>query len=109
MRPGEKCMPSSLFGPMALSGFEHSWFLLFLLVPLGLANMEILQRVAPTQAKRWRQLPAVLLIASLVAVAIALAGPTDDVRVPRDRAIVMLVVDVSQSMRANDVRPSRLV
>jgi Ca-activated chloride channel family protein len=112
---------------MALSGFEHSWFLLFLLVPLGLiavygvmrrepplrtlrfANMEILQRVAPTQAKRWRQVPAVLLIASLVAVAIALAGPTDDVRVPRDRAIVMLVVDVSQSMRANDVRPSRLV
>jgi Ca-activated chloride channel family protein len=69
-------MPSSLFGPMALSGFDHSWFLLFLLVPLGLvavyifmrrdpptrtlrfANMGILQRVASRQAKRWRQLPA---------------------------------------------------
>ena len=35
-----------------------------------------------------------------------MAGPTRDVRTPRNRAVVMLVIDVSQSMRATDVSPS---
>jgi Ca-activated chloride channel family protein len=39
---------------------------------------------------------------------IAMAGPTRDVRIPRNRAVVMLVIDVSQSMRATDVAPNRL-
>jgi Ca-activated chloride channel family protein len=39
---------------------------------------------------------------------IAMAGPTHDVRIPRNRAVVMLVIDVSQSMRATDVSPSRM-
>jgi Ca-activated chloride channel family protein len=37
-----------------------------------------------------------------------MAGPTNDVRIPRDRAVVMLVIDVSQSMRATDVAPNRM-
>ena len=37
-----------------------------------------------------------------------MAGPTHDVRIPRNRAVVMLVIDVSQSMRATDVSTSRL-
>jgi Ca-activated chloride channel family protein len=48
------------------------------------------------------------LVASLVLLTIAMAGPTHDVRIPRNRAVVMLVIDVSQSMRATDVAPSRL-
>ena len=40
---------------------------------------------------------------------VAMAGPTHDVRIPRNRAVVMLVIDVSQSMRATDVAPNRLV
>ena len=113
-------------GPMTLSGFEHVWFFLFLVVVLGLiglyivvqlarhrrmlrfANMELLESVAPKRPSRWRHLPAILLVASLLMFTVAMAGPTHDVRIPRNRAVVMLVIDVSQSMRATDVSPSRL-
>src|SRR6476661_5119597 len=119
-------MTVPLLGPMTLSGFEHAWFFLFLFVVLGLmglyivvqlarrkrmlrfANMELLESVAPKRPSRWRHLPAILLVTSLVLFTIAMAGPTHDVRIPRNRAVVMLVIDVSQSMRATDVSPSRL-
>ncbi|MCW2663894.1 MAG: Ca-activated chloride channel [Mycobacterium sp.] len=109
-----------------MSGFEHVWFFLFLLVVLGLiglyivvqlarhrrmlrfANMELLESVAPKRPSRWRHLPAILLVLSLLMFTVAMAGPTHDVRIPRNRAVVMLVIDVSQSMRATDVSPSRL-
>jgi Ca-activated chloride channel family protein len=119
-------MTLPLLGPMTLSGFEHVWFFLFLLVVLGLvglyivvqlarhkrmlrfANMELLESVAPKRPSRWRHLPAILLVTSLVFFTVAMAGPTHDVRSPRNRAVVMLVIDVSQSMRATDVSPSRM-
>ncbi len=119
-------MTLPLFGPMSLSGFEHPWFFLFILVVLGLtglyivvqlarqkrilrfANMELLESVAPKRPSRWRHLPATLLILSMVLFTIAMAAPTHDVRIPRNRAVVMLVIDVSQSMRATDVAPNRL-
>ena len=119
-------MTLPLLGPMALSGFAHSWYFLFLLMILGLvglyivmqmarrrrmlrfANMELLESVAPKRPNRWRHLPAILLLAALLVFTVAMAGPTNAVRIPRNRAVVMLVIDVSQSMRATDVSPSRL-
>ena len=108
-------MTLPLLGPMTLSGFEHVWFLLFLVVVLGLiglyvvvqlarhkrmlrfANMELLESVAPKRPSRWRHVPAILLVLSLLLLTVAMAGPTNDVRIPRNRAVVMLVIDVSQS------------
>src|SRR6202035_545015 len=119
-------MTLPLLGPMTLSGFAHAWFFVFLLVIVGLvalyiiaqvarqrrmlrfANMELLESVAPKQPTRWRHLSAILLVGSLVLFTIAIAGPTHDVRIPRNRAVVMLVIDVSQSMRPTDVEPNRM-
>jgi Ca-activated chloride channel family protein len=72
------------------------------------ANMDLLESVAPNRPSRWRHVPAMLLALSLVLFTVAMAGPTHDVRIPRNRAVVMLTIDVSQSMRATDVSPSRL-
>lgn len=116
-----------LLGPMSLTDFAYPWFFLFLAVIAALAalyvytqlarqkrilrfaNMELLESVAPKRPKKWRHLSAILMIASLVLLTIAMAGPQNNVRVPRNRAVVMLTIDVSQSMRATDVEPSRLV
>lgn len=123
---GDERMTLPLLGPMSLTGFKYPWFFLFLLVILGLvglyivvqlarqrrvlrfANMELLESVAPERPSRLRHIPSALLILSMVLFTIAMAGPTHDVRIPRNRAVVMLVVDVSQSMRATDVAPNRL-
>jgi len=119
-------MTVPLLGPISLSGFAHSWYFLFLFVVfavaalyivlqlarqrrmLRFANMELLESVAPQRPSRWRHVPAILLVLSLLLFTIAMAGPTNDVRIPRNRAVVMLVIDVSQSMRATDVPPNRM-
>lgn len=116
-------------GPLTLSGFSSAWFFLYFAVVvvalavylllrrsrrkrvLRFANTELLERVAaaqPRQQSRWRNLPIVLLLLSMVLLTTAMAGPTHDVRIPRNRAVVMLVIDVSESMIATDVTPSRI-
>jgi len=119
-------MTLPLLGPMTLTGFDHPWFFLFLIAVLGLAglyvvtqlarrkrmlrfaNTELLESVAPKRPPRWRHVPTILLVLALVLFTVAMAGPTHDVKIPRNRAVVMLVIDVSQSMKATDVSPSRL-
>ncbi|OBI83593.1 VWA domain-containing protein [Mycobacterium sp. E740] len=120
-------MTLPLLGPVSLTGFQHLWwFLLFvvvLAVLVGLylaaqaarrrrlqkfANTELLDSVATRRPSRWRHVPAALLAIALLLFTIALAGPTHDKRLPRNRAVVMLVMDVSQSMRATDIEPTRL-
>jgi Ca-activated chloride channel family protein len=119
-------MTIPVLGPMTLSGFDHVWYFLFLFVVAGLgllylgmqrarrkriqrfANTEMLESVAPKRPSRWRHVATILLMVSLVLFTVAMAGPTHDVKIPRNRAVVMLVIDVSQSMRATDVSPSRM-
>ncbi|BBZ65577.1 UPF0353 protein [Mycolicibacterium insubricum] len=120
-------MDLPLLGPVTLTGFAHPWFFLFALVAaaavagyllmlrrrhrhvLRFANTELLDTVAPPSPNpRLRHLAAALTALGLVLLTVALAGPTHDVRIPRNRAIVMLVIDVSESMVARDVAPSRL-
>lgn len=72
-------------------------------------NLALLERVAPRRPGWPRHLPPVLLLVALIMLIVGLAGPTGQVRVPRNRALVMLVVDVSLSMNATDVAPTRLL
>ncbi|WP_328395277.1 VWA domain-containing protein [Nocardia sp. NBC_00416] len=75
---------------------------------LRFSNMEQLERVAPNRPSFWRHVPIVLLIVGMVFSTIGAAGPTAEKKVPRNRATVLLVMDVSLSMEATDVSPNRL-
>ncbi|MFI5719262.1 VWA domain-containing protein [Nocardia sp. NPDC051750] len=75
---------------------------------LRFANMEQLEKVAPNRPSFWRHVPIVLLIVGMVFSTIGAAGPTAEQKVPRNRATVVLVMDVSLSMEATDVSPNRL-
>jgi Ca-activated chloride channel family protein len=75
---------------------------------LRFANLAMLERIAPKRQGWQRHVPVTLLLAALVLFTVALAAPTAEQKVPRNRATVMLVIDVSLSMRATDIEPSRL-
>jgi Ca-activated chloride channel family protein len=71
------------------------------------SNLSLLATVAPRRPGWRRHLPAALTALAMAALILGLAGPTRQVRVPKKAATVMLVLDMSASMEAVDVSPSR--
>ena len=100
-------------------GFQRPAMLLFGLIPLVLLALYVLVQArrrrrlhryteAAVPQSWWRHIPIAVSLLCLVLLTIALATPTNDMRIPRNRAVVMLVIDMSNSMRATDVPPNRL-
>jgi Ca-activated chloride channel family protein len=70
-------------------------------------NIEVLAAVVG--GRPWRRyIPPIVFLGALAALCVAVARPHVERLMPRERAAVILVVDVSRSMQARDVRPSRL-
>jgi Ca-activated chloride channel homolog len=70
-------------------------------------NVDVLAGVV--RGRIWRQyVPLVLFLLALAALCIGMARPQRTTLVPKDRATVILVVDVSRSMESKDVKPSRI-
>lgn len=72
------------------------------------ADPRSLRKIAPGRHAWRRHLPATLFLIMLASVALGFARPADNVQVPRERATVIVAVDVSASMLAGDVEPDRL-
>jgi len=62
---------------------------------------------ASRQSSGWRYLPPALYLAALVLGILALARPNSPIFVSNPRAGIILALDISRSMQATDVRPSR--
>jgi Ca-activated chloride channel family protein len=102
------------------------YLLLLLVIPLLLAfaavvrrrrsrytvlftNMRMLAGVAQGRRIRWRRrVPLILLALALTVIAAALARPGVHLTVRDNSATIILLVDVSGSMQASDVSPSRI-
>ena len=72
------------------------------------ANLDLLGKLAPKRPGWRRHLAFAALLLALASLTTAMAKPTKETKVPRDRATVMMAIDVSLSMRAEDVSPNRL-
>lgn len=75
---------------------------------VAFTNLDVLASVATSRRRPWRWIPLLLLLLALASASAALARPKAKVSVPADRATIVLLVDVSGSMRADDVKPTRL-
>jgi Ca-activated chloride channel family protein len=76
--------------------------------PVRYSALSTLAAIASEEPRWRRQLPFALFALALTALAFALARPQRTVAVPVERATVVLVTDVSRSMSATDVSPTRL-
>jgi Ca-activated chloride channel family protein len=71
-------------------------------------NLELLDQVAPHRPDLRRHVPAVLFTLTLGVLIAAMAVPAMPVEAPRERATIIVAVDVSLSMAATDIEPDRL-
>jgi len=71
-------------------------------------NVELLSTLAPKGLGWRRHAAAGAFLISLAALATGMARPAVDTEEPLERATIMLAIDVSLSMQADDVEPSRL-
>jgi Ca-activated chloride channel family protein len=72
-----------------------------------LPGLDLLAAVAPKVGWR-RHVPAALMLLALAGTTTAFAQPTANVQVPREKATIIVALDVSASMAATDVSPDRL-
>lgn len=75
---------------------------------LRFTNLDVLASVVQPERSWRRGIPPALLLLSLATVFVALARPEIARTVLRDESAVVLTIDTSGSMVAEDVRPSRL-
>jgi Ca-activated chloride channel family protein len=74
---------------------------------LRFTNLDVLARIGAGSAWR-RYVPPALFLVALALLCVALARPHVERVVTNERATVILVIDASRSMQAQDVRPTRL-
>jgi Ca-activated chloride channel homolog len=104
---------------------EPVWLVMLLFVPLMLflyiyvqqrrsrysvrfTNVNLLANVVKAQPRWRRHVPALFFLVAFALLALAVARPEADREVPREEATVVLVVDISGSMNATDVPPTRI-
>jgi Ca-activated chloride channel family protein len=72
------------------------------------AQLDLVRAAAGPAQRLRRHLPPALVLLALAALLVATARPTAVVTLPSDQRTIILAIDVSLSMRATDVDPSRI-
>ncbi|TKJ30277.1 VWA domain-containing protein [Blastococcus sp. CCUG 61487] len=70
-------------------------------------NVALLGSLVPKRPGWRRHVAFAIVAAGIATLVVSLAKPSTEVRVPRERATVIMAVDVSLSMEARDVEPTR--
>jgi Ca-activated chloride channel family protein len=72
-------------------------------------NLALLPNLVDSAPGRLRLVPPALLLAALAALVVGFARPHANVTVQRHEATVVLALDLSRSMQAHDVSPTRMI
>jgi Ca-activated chloride channel family protein len=106
--------------------FLQPWWLLSVLAVLAVAgayvlvqfrrktyavrftNVALLQSIAPKGPGWRRHVAAVTLLLALFTLATGMAKPATDIQEPLERATIVVAIDVSLSMQATDIEPTRI-
>jgi Ca-activated chloride channel family protein len=72
------------------------------------SSLSLVRAALPEQSRWRRHLPFALFLLAVAGLSLALARPVAIVSVPSDQTTIILTMDVSYSMRANDIPPNRL-
>jgi Ca-activated chloride channel family protein len=72
------------------------------------SSLALVRQALPHQSRLRRHLPFALFLLALVSLVIALGRPVNILSVPTNQTTIILTIDVSGSMRATDIPPSRL-
>ena len=108
---------------MSFLWIEMLWLLL--IVPIFIGIYILIQRRRQKYALRYsslsivkealgkgpgkrRHIPPILFLIGLAAMALAIARPVATVLLPSQQATIILTIDTSGSMRADDIKPTRL-
>ncbi|WP_426573449.1 VWA domain-containing protein [Aquihabitans sp. McL0605] len=71
-------------------------------------NPELYDRLAPDRPGPVRHVAPALAMGALALTLVAVAQPTRQERVPREKGVVVLAIDTSLSMNATDISPTRI-
>jgi Ca-activated chloride channel homolog len=95
--------------PVVLAAGAYAWRQLRRrAVAVRFSNVDLLRAVAPNGWGWRRHLSAVALLLTMLALVTAMAHPAVDTKVPLERSTIILTIDVSLSMQATDVTPTRI-
>jgi len=72
------------------------------------SSLTLIRSALPRQSKLRRHIPFALFLLALTSLIVAAARPVAVTTVPSDQTTILLVMDVSGSMRFTDIAPSRL-
>lgn len=72
-------------------------------------NLALLSSVMGKGPGARRHVPPMLFLVGLAALLLSLARPVAVLALPREQSTVLLVIDVSASMTANDMQPNRMI
>jgi Ca-activated chloride channel family protein len=73
------------------------------------SSLSLVREALPRSSRIRRHLPFALFMIGLASLVVAMARPAGIVPVPSNRTTIVLALDVSRSMCATDIPPSRLV
>ncbi len=97
-----------LLGAIPLLIALYVWMLRRKRPALRYSSLSLVRDALPRYSRVRRHLPFALLLLALGSLIVAIGRPVSRVNVPSGRATIVLAMDVSGSMRQNDIQPSRM-